>query len=71
LRQVDSFIPLWEWNVTKKKDKKSKDKKDGSSKKDKGKQKATNGGEAVVDSDSKPGVNRPRSAFIEEVEDDE
>lgn len=69
--QVESFIPLWEWDLPKKKTKKKK-----ADKKEKGKSSAekhkSNGGafiEEVPDSeDSRP---QSRSARIEEVEDED
>lgn len=71
---VDSFIPLWEWDLPKKKSKKKKSEK--ADKKGKGKEPAhvsTNGGGASIvevqeDSDSRP---RSRSAKVEEVEDED
>lgn len=67
--QVESFIPLWEWDIPKKKSKKKKSEK--GEKKEKGKSKK-NGSVAVVeevvgDSDSQP----PRGARIEEVPDED
>ncbi len=70
--QVESFIPLWEWDVQKKKSKKKKGEK--GEKSDKGKSKvSTNGGTAETpaetsDASPTPSSRRPR---IEEVEDDD
>jgi len=71
---VESFIPLWEWDLPKKKSKKKKGEKGEKSDK-KGKTKApvsTNGGgafiEEVEDEDARP---RSRSARVEEVEDED
>jgi translocation protein SEC62 len=73
---VESFIPLWEWDLPKKKSKKKKGER---REKDKGKGKKSNNGtshtsayvEEVEDSgsaDSRPGS---RTARIEEVEDED
>jgi translocation protein SEC62 len=66
---VDSFIPLWEWDLPKKKSKKKRAEK--GEKKEKGKSKngaATTGVEEVAgDSDSQP----IRGARIEEVPDED
>ena len=66
--QVDSFIPLWEWDLPKK-PKKKKSEKSGRSK-ETGSDAGPNGAyiEEVIDS----GTSRPasRGATIEEVEDD-
>ena len=70
---MESFIPLWEWDLPKKKSKKKKEK-GTSSKKEKGtvEKHADNGGafiEEVADSEeSRPASRRAR---IEEVEDDD
>jgi len=73
---VESFIPLWEWDLPKKKSKKKKSEKGEKSDK-KGKSKevpsvSTNGGGAFIEEvqevDSRP---RSRSAKVEEVEDDD
>ncbi|KAH6918039.1 endoplasmic reticulum receptor [Coprinopsis sp. MPI-PUGE-AT-0042] len=60
---VDSFIPLWEWDLPKKKTKKGKkgDKKEKEGKKSKSK----------ADSDAAPSPPNGRSAYIEEVVDDD
>jgi translocation protein SEC62 len=68
--QVESFIPLWEWDIPQKKSKKKKsDKKEKKSSSEKHKD---NGGafiEEVAESeDSRP---NSRSARIEEVEDED
>ena len=71
--QVDSFIPLWEWDLPKKKGKKKRVK-DGA---ERGKSSKRAGKETVVEasavSDEKTvPVPRPtQSASIEEVEDDD
>lgn len=66
---MDSFIPLWEWDIPKKKSKKRKSEK--GEKKEKGKSKkngtATVVEEATHDSDSQP----IRGARIEEVPDED
>ncbi|KAF9450297.1 hypothetical protein P691DRAFT_847526 [Macrolepiota fuliginosa MF-IS2] len=63
---VESFIPLWEWDIPKKKSKKRKTEK--GEKKEKGKsRKNGSAGEAVEDSDSQP----LRGARIEEVPDED
>ncbi|EAU89274.1 endoplasmic reticulum receptor [Coprinopsis cinerea okayama7 len=83
---VDSFIPLWEWDIPKKKGKKKKGDKEGKSEK-KGKSKAaapaptgsSNGGgayiEEVVEDDAQAPQSQPqrrtRSAMVEEVEDED
>ena len=54
--QVDSFIPLYEWDLPKKK----KGKKAKSSEKGKGKER-----------EKASGTNQPRAAYIEEVDDSE
>lgn len=64
---VDSFIPLWEWDLPKKKTKKGK-KGDKKEKEGKGK------GKSKVDSDAGSAAPTPpngRSAYIEEVADDD
>lgn len=75
---VDSFIPLWEWDLPKKKSKKKKsEKKEKSSSKGKSKAEPAsthNGGAFIeeVEEDDTPAATRPRGgALIEEVEDDE
>jgi len=63
---VDSFIPMWEWDVTKKKSKKKK-----SGKSEKSSEKQSKNGGAYIEEDS--GSSRPhsRTARIEEVEDED
>ncbi|KAF7441078.1 Translocation protein S62 [Pleurotus ostreatus] len=68
---VDSFIPLYEWDMPKKKGKKKAEKKA-----DKGKGKAkevsTNGaGASIVEADSDDVKPKSRRVMVEEVEDDE
>ncbi|KAH7108136.1 translocation protein [Auriculariales sp. MPI-PUGE-AT-0066] len=65
---VESFIPLWEWDLPKKKGRKkhSKDGADGKSSKKAGKESAAPSSEKVV-----PVPRQTQSASIEEVEDDE
>ena len=66
---MESFIPLWEWDVPKKKSKKRKDKEGESSEKTSKKAaEGTNGQAPSADQSSTP--LRSRSATIEEVEDD-
>ncbi|KAJ7064972.1 translocation protein [Mycena amicta] len=63
---VESFIPLYEWDLPKKKSKKKKG--------DKGeKTKETNGGGAFIEEIDDSGASRPqsRTARVDEVEDDE
>lgn len=65
--QIDSFIPLWEWDLPKKKGKKKK------GDKEKGKSSAVekNGSAAVEDDESADSRPQSRSARIEEVEDED
>ena len=70
-RQVESFIPLWEWDLPKKKSKKTKEKSEK-----KGKSKSGNGTSTGVDVAQREvspdsGSSRPesRQARIEEVPD--
>jgi len=64
---IDSFIPLWEWDLPKKKGKKKK------GDKEKGKSSAVekNGSAAVEDDESADSRPQSRSARIEEVEDED
>jgi len=70
---VESFIPLWEWDLPKKKSKKRKEKdgesseKSSKSKKASGAAEGTNGEALLADLSARP---RSHSATIEEVEDD-
>ncbi|GLB42036.1 putative endoplasmic reticulum receptor [Lyophyllum shimeji] len=70
---VESFIPLWEWDLPKKKSKKKKGEK--TDKKGKGKATAvsTNGGGAFIEEVDESADSRPhsRSARVEEVEDED
>jgi len=71
---VESFIPLWEWDLPKKKSKKKKGEKgEKADKKEKGKQVSTNGGGASIEEVEDSGDSRPqsRSTRIEEVEDED
>ncbi|KAF8889643.1 translocation protein [Infundibulicybe gibba] len=65
---VESFIPLWEWDLPKKKSRKRK-----AEKQDKGKAPARTNGGAYIEEVSGSGDSRPqsRSARIEEVEDED
>ncbi|KAL0578227.1 Translocation protein S62 [Marasmius crinis-equi] len=66
---VESFIPLWEWDLPKKKSKKKRSK---GEKGEKGKATENNGG-AIVEEVDDSGDSRPhsRSARVEEVEDED
>jgi len=69
---VESFIPLWEWDLPKKKSKKKKGEK--SEKKSKGKAAvSSNGAGALIEEVDDSGDSRPhsRSARVEEVEDED
>lgn len=69
--QVESFIPLWEWDLPKKKSKKSKGEKSSKKGKTPEEKLQNNGGafiEEVEESDSRP---QSRSAKVEEVEDED
>ncbi|KAG6830445.1 hypothetical protein H0H87_008083 [Tephrocybe sp. NHM501043] len=68
---VESFIPLWEWDLPKKKSKKSK--KGEKSEKKKGKAVSTNGGGAFIEEVDESGDSRPhsRAARVEDVEDED
>ncbi|TFK18262.1 endoplasmic reticulum receptor [Coprinopsis marcescibilis] len=77
---VESFIPLWEWDLPKKKSKKKKSEKEASSSKGKGKSKAPAGSsngegayieEIVEESAPSQPQRRSRSAMVEEVEDED
>lgn len=61
---VESFIPLWEWDIPKKKSKKKKAEK---------KARSTNGGGAYIEEIDDSGPSRPhsRAARVEEVEDED
>ena len=66
---VDSFIPLWEWNIPQKKAKKKKSEK---SEKKKAKAVSHNGGGAYIEEvDDDDSQVRRRTAMVEEVEDDD
>ena len=69
---MESFIPLWEWDLPKKKSKKRKEKEGESSEKPSKPKKA--GEKAAVEMlstiDRSSALPHPRSATIEEVEDD-
>lgn len=73
--QVESFIPLWEWDLPKKKTKKKKgDKTDKGDKGEKGEKAGSeaNGGAFIEEIDDS-GASRPhsRAARVEEVDDDD
>ncbi|KAF8638194.1 hypothetical protein AX16_010540 [Volvariella volvacea WC 439] len=74
---VDSFIPLWEWDLPKKKSKKRKDKKSSeASATDVPAEKHTKNGGAFIEevedsSDSRPQSRNATSALIEEVKDED
>jgi len=71
---VESFIPLWEWDLPKKKTKKQKaDKKDKKSEKGKAKENGEGSAHAFVEEVVESESSRPqsRSARIEEVVDDD
>lgn len=65
--KVESFIPLWEWDLPKKRTKKNKDKKEKS---DKGKEMENNALVSVEDVDSESSRPHSRSARIEDAEDE-
>ena len=66
--QVESFIPLWEWDLPKKKSKKRKEKAgEAPEKPSKSKASGSNGEASPADVSARPGTH---SATIEEVEDD-
>jgi len=70
---VDSFIPLWEWDIPKKRTKKKKGDKEKKEKSEKGKEKEngeSNTHVSVEDVDSESSRPQSRSARIEEVEDE-
>ncbi|KAG5646768.1 hypothetical protein DXG03_002454 [Asterophora parasitica] len=70
---VESFIPLWEWDLPKKK-KSKKSKEEKSEKKGKAKAVSTNGGGAYIEEVNDSGdSSRPesRSARVEEVDDED
>jgi len=78
MTQVESFIPLWEWDVSKQKSKKRKSKEEGGKEKS-GKSNGSAAGEITGGSTTaietagaagSAAVPRLRSAMIEEVEDD-
>ncbi|KAG6868539.1 hypothetical protein C0993_001427 [Termitomyces sp. T159_Od127] len=68
---VESFIPLWEWDLPKKKTKKSK--KGEKTDKKKGKAVSTNGDGAFIEEVEESGDSRPqsRSARVEDAEDED
>ncbi|KAG6818721.1 hypothetical protein H0H93_002490 [Arthromyces matolae] len=71
---VESFIPLWEWDIPKKKKKKSKkDEKPEKSEKKKAKAVSTNGGGAFIEEVDDSASSRPqsRSARVEDVPDED
>ncbi|KAF4564763.1 Translocation protein S62 [Pleurotus pulmonarius] len=71
---VDSFIPLYEWDMPKQKGKKKKSEKKEKADKGKGKARAisTNGaGASIVEVDSDDSKLKSRRVMVEEVEDDE
>ncbi|KAG6865257.1 hypothetical protein C0991_004073 [Blastosporella zonata] len=74
---VESFIPLWEWDLPKKKSKKSKKgekvEQSEKSEKKKGKAVSTNGGGAFIEEVDDSPDSRPnsRSARVEDVEDED
>lgn len=65
--QIDSFIPLWEWDLPKKKGKKKK----GDKEKGKSSTVEKNGSAPVEDDESADSRPQSRSARIEEVEDED
>ncbi|KAF9458966.1 translocation protein Sec62-domain-containing protein [Collybia nuda] len=69
---VESFIPLWEWDLPKKKSKKKSEKGEKGEKKEKSKG-SSNGAGAYIEEVEESGDSRPhsRSARIEEVEDED
>jgi len=69
---VESFIPLWEWDLPKKKSKKKKSEKGEKNEKGKGKV-STNGEGAFIEEVEDSGDSRPhsRTTRIEEVEDED
>ncbi|KAJ8456653.1 hypothetical protein ONZ45_g10823 [Pleurotus djamor] len=68
---VDSFIPLYEWDLPKKKGKKKKTEKVKADKKGKGKAVSTNGeGASIVEVDSED-AKPSRRVMVEEVDDDD
>ncbi|KAF9528379.1 translocation protein Sec62-domain-containing protein [Crepidotus variabilis] len=70
---VESFIPLWEWDLPKKKSKKKKGDKEKKEKKSSKPKGSSNGEGAYIEEVVESGDSRPqsRNARIEEVEDDD
>ncbi|KAG6808828.1 hypothetical protein H0H92_002742 [Tricholoma furcatifolium] len=70
---VESFIPLWEWDLPKKKSKKSKKGEKSEKSEKKAKVISTNGGGAFIEEVDDSGDSRPqsRSARVEDVEDED
>lgn len=70
--QIESFIPLWEWDIPKKKSKKKKGKAPAGANPEE--QLANNGGAFIEEvNDESPDPSRPgsRSARVEEVPDED
>jgi len=66
---VDSFIPMWEWDLPKRKSKKKKSEK--GEKKEKEKAGSSNGGGAYIEEVESDSQTRRRTARVEEVEDED